>query len=111
MNSRKEAIRLYKERKIPRGIFIVRSTANGRCWVDLSPDLDTARNSVWSQLRSGGHLNKVLQAEWNTHGEANFEFEIVEKLDPDIADVAIRDELKRKRKEWVAKLPAPTVSP
>jgi hypothetical protein len=111
MSERKDAIRKYKERKIPRGIFAIRSTATGRCWVDSSPNLDAARNSQWFQLRLAGHRNRELQAEWNAHGEPNFEFEILEALDEDITEMAIRDELKSKRKEWAEKLGAPTVSP
>ena len=111
MNERKEAIRKFKERKVARGIFMVRSKTSGRRWVDLSPNLDAARNRVWSELRHGVHWNRELQVEWNAHGEADFEFEVVETLDPEIVEIAIRDELKRKRIEWMARLAAPTVSP
>jgi hypothetical protein len=111
MNSRKEAIRAYKERKIPRGIYQVRCATTGQIWVELSPDLSCARNSVWSQLRSKGHLNRKLQAVWDANGEATFEFAILETLDQDIAEMAIRDELKAKRKKWMAQLNALTVSP
>jgi hypothetical protein len=111
MNDRKEAIRKYKERKITRGIFVIRSTATGRCWVDSSPNLYSPRNMNWSALRAGAHRNHDLQVEWNAHGESNFEFEIVETLDEDITEMAIRDELKSKRREWAKKLGAPTVSP
>lgn len=111
MNARREAIRNYKERKIPKGIFVVRFETNGRQWVDSSPNLGAARNAVWSQLKSGAHYNKDLQAQWNAHGEAAFEFEVVEELDPETPEIAVRDELKRKRKEWVAKLGVTTVSP
>jgi len=110
-NERKEAIRKYKERKIPRGIFVIRSTATGRCWVDSSPNLESPRNMNWSALRTGAHRNHDLQAEWTAHGEASFEFEIVEMLDEDIVEMAIRDTLKEKRREWAAKLAAPTVTP
>jgi hypothetical protein len=111
MNDRKEAIRKYKERKPSRGIFIVRCVQTGRCWVDFSPSLDSARNRVWFELRHGAHRNNALQEDWNAHGEDSFELEIAETLDPDIAEIAIRDELKRKRKEWCAKLGATTIWP
>ena len=111
MNERKEAIRAYKERKIPRGVFILRSTATERRWVDCAPNLDAARNMLWFELKRGSHRNRDLQSEWNAEGESSFEFEIAEELDPGIADIAVRDELKSKRAEWAVKLNAPTVSP
>ena len=110
-DDRKEAIRAYKERRIPRGVFVLRSTATERRWVDASPNLDAARNLLWFELKRGAHRNRGLQSEWNTEGESSFEFEIVEELDPDIIETAIRDELKSKRAEWVTKLGVPTVSP
>jgi hypothetical protein len=111
MIDRKEAIRKFKERKIARGIFVVRSKATGRCWVDSSLNLDSARNSVWFELRHGNHRNRELQEEWNAQGEADFEFEVVETLDDDIAEMSVRDELKQKRRDWGERLGAPTISP
>ena len=111
IDERKEAIRVYKEKKIPRGVFVLLSTATNRRWVDASPNLDAARNLLWFELKRGGHRNRDLQTEWNTQGESSFEFEIVEELDVEIAEVAVRDELKSKRADWVTKLGVPTVSP
>lgn len=111
MNERKEAIGSYKERKIPRGVFILRSTATERRWVDSSPNLDAARNRLWFELNKGSHRNRDLQSVWNAEGESSFEFEIAEEFDPAIADIELRDELKSKRAEWAAKLNVPTVSP
>ena len=110
-NERKEAVRAYKEKKIPRGVFVLLSTITDRRWVDASPNLDAARNMLWFALKQGAHRNRDLQTEWNTHGESSFEFEIVEELDADIIDMAVRDELKSKRAHWATKLKAPTVSP
>lgn len=110
-DDRKEATRAYKEKKIPRGVFVIISTVTDRRWVDSSPNLDAARNLLWFELKRGGHRNRDLQTEWNTHGESSFEFEIVEELDADVTDSAMRDELKSKRIDWVTKLGVTTVSP
>jgi hypothetical protein len=110
MDQRKEAIRNYKERKIPRGIFVVRCNSTARRWVGSSPNLDAAHNALWFQLRLGGHRSPDMQAEWNAQGEAAFAFEILETLDPGLADMAVRDELKSRRKAWAAQLEAPLVS-
>src|SRR5450432_1665814 len=106
-DQRKEATRAYKEKKIPRGVFVLLSTATDRRWVDSSPNLDAARNLLWFELQRGAHRNRDLQTEWNTHGESSFEFEVVEELDPDLIDMAMRDELKTKRTDWCTKLGAP----
>jgi hypothetical protein len=111
MNERKEAIRKYKERPSARGIFVLECSATGRRWVDSTTTLDSVRNRLWFELKHGRHRIQELQDDWNTHGEAAFKIEVVETLDKDILELTIRDELKRKRKEWSAKLGAPTISP
>jgi hypothetical protein len=109
--NRKEAIAEYKNRKTPRGTFLVRFAADGSTWVDSTPDLGAARNGLLFALRNGLHINKGLQAEWNAYGESAFRYEILEKLDDDLAPMVWRDLLKDKRKEWVAKLGAQTITP
>ncbi|MEO8027183.1 MAG: GIY-YIG nuclease family protein [Bryobacteraceae bacterium] len=102
--SKKEAIRKFKEQKIPRGIFGVRCTPSGEVWVGFSRNLDASRNSVFFELRLKGHLNKGLQEVWNQHGEDAFTFEVLETLPDDIAPMLLADELKSRRKHWVAEL-------
>ena len=101
---RKQAIRAFKERKVPQGIFAVRSTATGGTWADSSRNLDAARNSTWFQLRHGGHMNKSLQAEWNARGEDTFTFDILETLDDDVPALNLKDVLEEKKRRWSAKL-------
>ena len=103
---RKEAIKEYKARKVPRGVFAVRCTATGQIWVDSSPNLDAAPNGLWFGLRSGLHRNKALQAEWNAHGEPVFQYEVLEKLDEDVHPMSVTDLLKEKKRQWAAKFGA-----
>jgi hypothetical protein len=109
--NRKEAIAEYKNRKIPRGTFAVRFTDDGPVWVDSTPDLGAAKNGLLFALRSGAHLNKGLQAEWNAHGEAEFRFEVLEQLDDDLIPMAYRDWLKDKKKEWLERLQGQPITP
>jgi hypothetical protein len=104
--ARKEAIRKFKERKPALGVFAVRCPVSGRVWVDSSRNLDAAKNGTWFGLRSGGHRDKSLQAEWNAHGESEFQYEILEKLDEDVHPLAIADLLKEGRSRWIAQLGA-----
>jgi hypothetical protein len=108
---RKEAIQEYKNRKAARGVFAMRCTATGHVWVDSSPNLDAARNGLWFFLRNGYHHDQALQAEWNTHGEQAFQYEILEKLDDDLSPLGVKDLLKEKKRRWAAQLGARTLSP
>jgi hypothetical protein len=47
-----------------------------------------------------------LQAEWNAHGEAAFEYRILETLKDDPHPLALADLLKEKKKLWIAQLRA-----
>jgi len=109
--NRKEAIAEYKNRKTPRGTFVVRFGDDGPAWVDATPDLDAARNGLLFMLRNGLHPNKELQAEWDAHGESVFRYEVLEKLEDDLAPMAWSDLLKDKKKEWVERLGARKVTP
>ena len=109
--NRKAAIAEYKSRKTPRGTFAVRFAGDGPAWVDAAPDLDAARNGLLFMLRNGLHRNKELQAEWDAQGEAAFRYEVLEKLEDDLAPMAWRDLLKDKKKEWVERLDARAVTP
>lgn len=104
--TRKEAIREFKERKTPRGIFAIRCAAAERVWVGASRNLDAAKNSYWFALRMGKHLDKSLQAEWNVHGEQAFTYEVVEKLDDDVHPMELVCLLKTKQGEWITRLGA-----
>jgi len=104
--SRKQAIREFKERKPLRGVFAVRCTATGQVWVGSSPNLDATPNRIWFGLRLGSHHNRSLQREWNLHGEPGFQYEVLEKLDDDVAAMGVNDLLKEKKGQWVARLGA-----
>ena len=106
---RKRAIQEFKERKPALGVYSVRCAATGKVWVDASRNLAATQTGLWFMLRQGGHINRALQAEWNAHGEESFQFEILEQLEEDLAPMAAADELKRRKKHWLAQLSAQTV--
>jgi hypothetical protein len=104
--SRKEAIRKFKEHKPLLGAYAIRCTATGRVWVGVSKNLDATRNGSWFTLRNGSHIEKSLQAEWNAQGEPAFEYEILVGLDEDIHPLEVDDLLKEQKKDWLARLNA-----
>ena len=103
---RKAAIREFKERKVPQGIFAVRCTSTGQVWVESSPNLNAAKNALFFFLRHGNHYNKSFQAECDIHGEQAFQFEILEKLNDDEPSIGVRDLLKEKKRHWITQLNA-----
>jgi hypothetical protein len=78
---RKAAIAAYKERKAAPGVFVVRCLASGEAWVGEWADVQTIQNRIWFTLRQGVHPNADLLAAWKRHGEDQFRFEIVERLE------------------------------
>lgn len=104
--ARKDAIREFKEKPVPRGAYAVRCKTTGQVWVGASRNLAATKNGCWFSLRQGGHMDKTLQAEWNAQGEEAFEYEILEKLDDDLSPMAVTDLLKEKRQQWIDRLEA-----
>jgi hypothetical protein len=101
---RKAALRAYKARRPRPGIYAVRHRATGRAWPGSAVDLDTTRNGLWLQLQQGRHLDRDLQAAWNQHGEAAFDYEILEALEEDMSPLVLKETLKAKRSEWILRL-------
>ena len=108
---RKAALRDYKDHSPARGAFALRNGVTGHVWVGASPNLDAARNGAFFMLRLGQHRDRTLQAEWHSHGEAAFVFEVLETLAADAAPFSAADELKRMKTHWAARLSAPALLP
>ena len=105
--SRREAIRDYKERKISQGIFAVRCAVTGEAWVGQSRDLEQQQNGIWFSLRRGGHPNLSLRDAWKANGEAAFAFEVMEVIDDEGMVAYARDNLLKDRDaHWRAELSA-----
>lgn len=111
-NERKrELVREYKERKVRRGVYAVRCATTGEVWASSSLNLDAQQNSLFFQLRVGGHPNRVLQTAWQTHGADAFAFEeLAELSDEDRSDYALKADLKTLEQEWREKLGAKAVT-
>lgn len=109
--SRRDAVREYKERKLSAGVFAVRCTATGQVWVGAARDLDQKQNGVWFGLKQGAYVNRELQSAWREHGEAAFTFEALEVLDTDDASrLTVELMLKDAEKRWREQLGAAKVA-
>lgn len=73
----------YKNNPPPMGVYQLKDKANGRLLVGGSLNLPGRKNSHFFQLKMGCHPNKVLQADWQAHGEEAFAYEVLETLKPE----------------------------
>ncbi|MBE9607543.1 GIY-YIG nuclease family protein [Acetobacteraceae bacterium H6797] len=107
-DTRKAALRRYKERKAATGIYALRCTASGECWVGRALDLAAIRNQLWFSLRLGTSPFASLQAAWNRHGEAAFSLISVEPHEAAEGETPyLRDKaLKARQAHWCAALKA-----
>lgn len=75
-------------------------------------DLDASENRTWFAMKLGDRfLDPEIVVEFQAHGRDAFSYEVVEKLDDDVAAMAVRDLLKEKKVEWVGRLGARKLSP
>lgn len=79
---KKNAILEYKLSHRPMGVFQIGNTVNDRGSVDSSINVPGKINRHKFQLNAGVHPGKSLKSDWNEHGEAAFEFEILEDVMP-----------------------------
>ncbi|HZT58016.1 MAG TPA: GIY-YIG nuclease family protein [Pyrinomonadaceae bacterium] len=102
---RKALIREYKENPRPMGVYQVRNTVNGKLLVGSSVNLPAIINRHRSELRAGGHRNRVLQKEWHEFGPEAFEFEILDTLAPhDSPAYDPSEDLRALEEMWLDKL-------
>jgi hypothetical protein len=105
--SRREAIRDYKERKTQAGVYAVRCAATGEAWVAGAVNVENQKTRHWFSLRMGGHMNKAMQAAWNAHGEAGVGFEILENIEAEeLTPLGLADLVKARERHWLAALGA-----
>jgi len=104
---RKDLVRDYKERRSRPGVFSLRCLATGETWVGASRAVDSQQNSLSFSLRHGSHRNRDLQAAWTAHGEAGFDYAIVEALDDEEMTPIGRDTWTKQRlSHWMSALGA-----
>lgn len=105
--TRRELLRDYKERKSVAGVYAVHCAASGEVWTAGSRNIDAQQNSLWFGLRTGGHINRAMQAAWTAHGEAGFTFEVLERIEDEaLTPQGVLDHLKTRERHWLATLGA-----
>lgn len=103
---RKAAVDAYKKRRSIAGIYALRCAASGQLWVGRTQNLDAVENRIRFTLRFGSHSSRSLSEAWSAHGEENFAFEPLERLEEEEPS-HFRDLLLEERAAfWRAKLGA-----
>ena len=102
----KKAAKLeYKLSHRPMGVFQIRNTTNDKVFIDSSTNLPGKINRHRFALNAGLHASKELQADWNELGEAAFEFETIERVEPrDDANYDYKADLATLEDLWLEKL-------
>ena len=105
--SRREAIRDFKERTVTRGVFAVRCAPTGQVWVAVARNLDQQQNSLWFGLKQGSYVNRDVQAAWTAHGEASLGYEVLEVFDDEaMSPIGRADLAKARLAHWLSELGA-----
>jgi hypothetical protein len=102
--ARKAAVTAYKERKVVGGVYAVRCIASGQAWVGQWADIQTIQTRIWFTLRQGSHPKRELLEAWRLHGETEFSFEILEKLDAETSLYLRGSNLTDRASYWREKL-------
>jgi len=104
--SRRAALkREYLQNSSPMGVYQIRNKVNGKVFVDSSTNLEGARNSRLFQLRMGTVVfNEQLKQELQEYGAENFEFEVLEVLEPPEPGQNEARLLARLKMSWLEKL-------
>jgi hypothetical protein len=100
--ARKAVQAAWREREVEAGIFAFRGSE--RVWVGASRTLDAAENRVRFQLRMGACRTPGLQAAWAAAGDVAFRYEVVERFDPELSEMARAGLLKERTAHWRERL-------
>jgi group I intron endonuclease len=105
MIDKKELKKQYKQTLPPMGVYRIENLVNGKILIGSSKNLTGKANSYKFQLKQGSHMNRELQGDYNRFGEENFDFEVVDYLEPnDGPDHDYTDDLAALEEMWLEKL-------
>lgn len=65
------------------GIYIIINKKNGNRYVGSAVNLSARESHHLHHLHKGKHCNEHLQRAWNKYGESAFEFEVLERWEPE----------------------------
>jgi len=109
--ARRDLARDYKEKAPDAGVYALECAATGQVWVAGARNLSGQENRHLFGLRTGGHMNREMQAAWAAHGGAAFSFRVLETLDTeDMTPLGVADLVKTRERHWLEALGARKVA-
>lgn len=78
------------------GIYKITNVKTGQMYIGQSVTIKTRWRQHKNALTKGIHYNPFLQNSWNKHGEENFVFELIEKINRND-----KDKLNEREKYWI----------
>jgi hypothetical protein len=72
----------YLDTTVRAGVYVIRNVISGRALVAGSTNAQGTLNRHQFELRQGMHRNALLRDDWLRHGEASFEFELLDMVKP-----------------------------
>lgn len=91
---RKELLAAYKDRHPEMGVISFRCRRTGEAFLTAAPDTAAKFNRIRFQLSAGQCPNKRLQELWTRHGQAEFELQVVQRLEYEDPAEDHREELE-----------------
>lgn len=102
---RKELVTAYMETDRPMGVYRITNHKNGKMWIGSSPNLDAIAKRHQFELKMGMFRSKAMQMDYNEVGEAEFHFEVLERLKQRKDGYQdIRHELAGLEAKWIEQL-------
>ncbi len=99
---RKQLRQQYKLAPKKMGAYSILNLRADKTYVGVSRDVDARLNRHRFQLRNGSEENSALQADWTAANGEDFEFSVLEVLEPplDSADYDPEEELQALASKW-----------
>lgn len=82
MTNRKTLKRQYLETETRAGVYAIRNQRTGRALVAGSTNVQGTLNRHRFELQHGLHRNARLAQDWAEHGEADFVFDVLDRVKP-----------------------------
>lgn len=78
--ARREAARRARDAFPPMGVYAIRDLHSGRVLLGASRNVHAALNRARFELRMRSHLDRELQAAWDSSGAERIAFEVLEMV-------------------------------
>lgn len=103
---RKQLKQEYKRVRPDMGVFMIRSNATGKVFVEQAQDLRSAMNANRFRLNAGLHRNRELQRDWQQYGEGDFTVAVLDTLEyaREESKTDYTDDLLELRAIWMGNL-------